>query len=899
MKTNWNVARVGRLNIARLLAALVLGALVNGGLGSSLAQDFLTNGLVAYYPLNGNAEDASGHGHHGTIFGTTPTPDRQNKENSALQFDGVDDLIRVPHSEDFNVLSALSISLWVRFLSDPAGQAWSFVSKSSSENNTGYIFPYVHSESGRVFLLVHTAATAWDLDGGFAYTNIMRPFDWHQYVGTYDGQTRVVYLDGQQVDMTRLNGPITANANDLIIGNQPDFPEWVNAEMDDVRIYSRALAESEVRSLYDYESNLNLTNSPPVILMQPVGKNLYVGDTTRLDSMAAGTWPLAYQWSKDGENLPNATNATLVLPNVTLADTGDYSVVVSNAFGSVTSAVARVTVTERPWPYFADFEGLIGQEWSKRQTDVTPVGSRRFLGQFGNDTVSLTLNALPPHQAVTVALDLFVIRTWDGLQPGSTEVWDLGISGGPTLLHTTFLNFPFDWPVSQSFPDEYPGGNHPSRTGAAENNTLGFIWPDSGVMDAVYHLVFTFPHAADAVTLNFSGRDLEDLGNESWGLDNVRIELTPAAGVAYVRTELSPRGSVALPGTAVTDRVATSGTRALVMAGEAAVALVDLKEPAKPVVLGRWEPLFPPAAFALAGNVAYIASYEADLLSTVEIVDFTDPAKPVLKGYYDTAGYARDVAVVGSTLYVADDAAGLAIVDVSDPARPRRIGGYDTQGRMSQVQVANRRAYLADGDWLLILDVSDPAFPVRVGLYDLAGAVQALRVSGPTAYVLVGTGELRLLDVSDPADVRLLGTYRTWGMQSLAVAGKYAYLAKASRGLEVVDVSDPAKPVWVTGVSTAGRAEDVAVTGTSVVVAGGDQGVVVYRLEQGIYPPLAPPVIAEGMLTLSWPVMEGVRLQVTTDLVTSPWVDVAGSDTTNTVRLPMTEARAFFRLIAK
>ena len=72
----------------------------------------------------------------------------------------------------------------------------------------------------------------------------------------------------------------------------------------------------------------------------------------------------------------------------------------------------------------------------------------------------------------------------------------------------------------------------------------------------------------------------------------------------------------------------------------------------------------------LVGNLAYIASYEPEFLSTVEIVDFSDPAKPVLKGYFDTADCAEEIAAVGSTLYVADGEAGLLIVDASDPSRP-------------------------------------------------------------------------------------------------------------------------------------------------------------------------------------------------------------------------------------
>lgn len=861
---------------------------------------FLTNGLVAYYPFNGNAKDYSGYGNDGRLVNAALVPDRFGTPNGAVYASGEGSYVEVEGNPQLALLEAsneITVSFW---LWADADSLWS-----------GVCFP--------VCMYNPPNGWGWELPvgpGGMALNQREGNGDWSNVVTdpiptVTTSWTHIVmsasrashnlgfYANGQSIGIVAASDfYLSAAVGPLYLGYSPlGAVEYTSLKIDDLRLYSRALSESEVRALYDYESNLNLTNSPPVMLMPPAGESLYAGDTVRMDCLAAGTWPLAYQWRKDGVNVPNATDATLVLPNVTLADTGDYTVVVSNAFGTVTSGVARVTVTERPWPYVEDFEGPVGQEWSNRKTEVTPVGNRRFLGQFGNNTVTLTLNRLPAHQAVTVSFDLFVIDSWDGNSvEAGPDTWDLNVGGGPTLLHTTFSNSAVDGVAApcQAFPGDFPGDCNPAQSGAVETNSLGFELYPYG--DSVYHLVFTFPHTADTVALNFAGQNLQGIWDESWGLDSVRIELTPLPGVPYIRTELASLGSLALSGTA--NRVAASGTRALVAAGEGAVVLADLTDPAKPVSLGQWQPLFAPTALALAGNLAYIASDEPGFLSTIEIVDFTDPAKPVLRGYYDTEGQVQALAVVGRTLYVADDAAGLTIVDVGDPARPRRIGGYDLQEQVTQVQVVGQRAYLADGDWLLVLDVSDPTWPLRVGLCDLGAAVQELQVVGQKAYVLVG-GELRLLDVADPGHVRLLGTYRTWGVQSLAVAGNYVYLAKGSRGLEVVDVSDPAKPIWATGLATTGPALDVVGTGPNVVVASGEAGLSEYRLDQGLYPPLAPPVIADGMVTLTWPAMPGVRLERTTNLAAGPWVTVAGSDTTNTVRLPMTEASAFFRLNAK
>lgn len=160
-------------------------------------------------------------------------------------------------------------------------------------------------------------------------------------------------------------------------------------------------------------------------------------------------------------------------------------------------------------------------EWSTDATDVTPAGSRTFLGQFLNDTATLTLSTLPSHSEVTVSFDAYIIQSWDGNEP---DEWDLSIRGGPTLLHTTFSNVFFE---GQAYPDPFPGGNHPAQTGAAEVNSLGYSPSLFG--DSVYHLSFTFPHSDSTLILDFSASGLAFLADESWGLDNVEVRADDSA----------------------------------------------------------------------------------------------------------------------------------------------------------------------------------------------------------------------------------------------------------------------------------------------------------------------------------------------------------------------------------
>ncbi|MDW8309308.1 MAG: immunoglobulin domain-containing protein, partial [Verrucomicrobiales bacterium] len=88
--------------------------------------------------------------------------------------------------------------------------------------------------------------------------------------------------------------------------------------------------------------------SPPTILTQPQSRTNLAGTTATFSVTASGSPPLAYQWRFNGANIPGATTNVYSRTNVQPADAGDYTVVITNAHGSVTSAVARLTVLSPP-----------------------------------------------------------------------------------------------------------------------------------------------------------------------------------------------------------------------------------------------------------------------------------------------------------------------------------------------------------------------------------------------------------------------------------------------------------------------------------------------------------------------------------------------------------------------
>jgi len=172
---------------------------------------------------------------------------------------------------------------------------------------------------------------------------------WQHWVVTYDRPNGLygLYLNGVKV----LNAQSTNNyvrtdptinvapwemGNDESLGGFLD--PWRGA-LDDVRIYNRILFPTEVQALYALA-----TPAAPSFAPQPQSTTVYVGETLWLTPVVNGTPPLAFQWQKNGTNLPGATAMSLVITNVQPSDAGNYVLAASNSVRAVTSATAQVAV---------------------------------------------------------------------------------------------------------------------------------------------------------------------------------------------------------------------------------------------------------------------------------------------------------------------------------------------------------------------------------------------------------------------------------------------------------------------------------------------------------------------------------------------------------------------------
>ena len=216
------------------------------------AQTFLTNGLAAYYPFNGNANDASGNGNNGTVYGASLTADRFGLTNSAYRFNGTN-WIQIPDAILPVAASAFTISLWVLADSGPYATQEVLIGLYPRRESCAMA---THPD-GQWAVGIELTNSGWQDVTSPMITNV-----WVQLVGIYQqGQYLQFYVNGSLVESngepdevmyTDQTFPLRSAIG--IYDYAPGPYEGFDGAIDDVRIYNRALSESEVQQLYAYES---------------------------------------------------------------------------------------------------------------------------------------------------------------------------------------------------------------------------------------------------------------------------------------------------------------------------------------------------------------------------------------------------------------------------------------------------------------------------------------------------------------------------------------------------------------------------------------------------------------------------------------------------------------------
>ena len=208
----------------------------------------ITDGLVAYYPFDGDANDCSGHANNGIFDGAVLTANRFGKANSAIRFDGIAATISAKVTGMPAVDAPQSFSWWFLIEQPPT-----YIDSLGADNmialvdtvkgigvQTGFRAPGYHSRGLDIWY--------W---GGRTVLESPQPAlnKWHHCVYTYDGSIHRFYLDGQEYAQSDAK-PQTGIPDILMFGNYPSGDQFFQGNLDDIRIYNRVLTQSDVEVLY-------------------------------------------------------------------------------------------------------------------------------------------------------------------------------------------------------------------------------------------------------------------------------------------------------------------------------------------------------------------------------------------------------------------------------------------------------------------------------------------------------------------------------------------------------------------------------------------------------------------------------------------------------------------------
>ena len=320
-----------------------------------------TNGLVGYWPFNGNANDESGNGNNGIILpGVTYSNDRYNVQNKSLLIDGVDGGVpnnmitnkgallpsAIPSNSDF------TISAWFQIADLTKGVASSTPTNSFTAQTILCGLPF--NSFGLTFNHPYAPNKIMSCLGSFCGPNnpvswdFSNQLDWHHVCVRKTSNNFSYFLDGTLVNSTNLNFNFALTS--LQIGGIPvSTGEVFSGHVDDVGIWNRALTQQEISDLSNSVSSnecLTMTINTGVLSTTPVTYtstvNIYPNPANDQITIDCGTLANVVGWNIKitnmlGQEVFNQTMNTqqYVVPLNSWTGQGMYFVKIINAQNEV------------------------------------------------------------------------------------------------------------------------------------------------------------------------------------------------------------------------------------------------------------------------------------------------------------------------------------------------------------------------------------------------------------------------------------------------------------------------------------------------------------------------------------------------------------------------------------
>jgi len=228
------------------------------GKGDCADSDCFTDcGLIAYWNLDGDAQDSSGNGHHGTLNGD-PTS-IAGKIGQAYNFDGVNDYIDFG-DENFGEGTEFTVALWSKGATDNNADpdfpihVTNIIGEDNWNSGNGWYLGY-KSTAGGMNPATHLSFVSridWNSGPSVPVSDYILD-NWHHMAGVADENTHTLYIDKGDVAEVTINtgyGGTANNGHSAQIGRSSYVPRFFNGDVDEVMIFSKALIKKQIEALY-------------------------------------------------------------------------------------------------------------------------------------------------------------------------------------------------------------------------------------------------------------------------------------------------------------------------------------------------------------------------------------------------------------------------------------------------------------------------------------------------------------------------------------------------------------------------------------------------------------------------------------------------------------------------
>jgi type II secretory pathway pseudopilin PulG len=200
----------------------------------------IISGLVTHWSFDGDANDDWAN-KNGTVTGAVLTTGVDGLANSAYSFDGTGDYVNLGNSSSLTPQGNFTYSLWIKpsTLQRGGNNYAGILAKGS-------ILDIRIRPDGIILYYTSGMSDNWVIGGGSSLFN----GNWHNIVFSYNGTHKKVYIDGSLFNSRAITGSLGTNTNDFFIGSNT---ENYTGLMDEVKVYDRALTQTEVTALYNIE----------------------------------------------------------------------------------------------------------------------------------------------------------------------------------------------------------------------------------------------------------------------------------------------------------------------------------------------------------------------------------------------------------------------------------------------------------------------------------------------------------------------------------------------------------------------------------------------------------------------------------------------------------------------